>query len=44
MAAALKAIKANVQYTELPGISHEAWIPAYERADLFEWLLKQRRP
>ena len=43
MAAALKAIGANVQYTELPGVDHNAWDPAYERADLIEWMLKQRR-
>jgi predicted peptidase len=36
MAAALKTIGANVQYTEFPGVGHDAWIPAYERADLFE--------
>ena len=44
MAAALKAIGANVQYTELPGVDHNAWDPAYARADLIEWMLKQRRP
>jgi len=44
MAAALKALGANVQYTEFPGVGHNAWDPAYERADLFEWMLKQKRP
>ena len=44
MYAALKAIGASVQYTELPGVPHNAWDPAYARADLFEWLLKQRKP
>ncbi len=44
MAAALRTIGANVQYTELPGVGHNAWDPAYERADLFSWLLRQRRP
>jgi len=43
MAAALKAIGADVQYTEFPGVGHNAWDPAYDRADLFEWMLKQRR-
>jgi predicted peptidase len=43
MAAALKAIGADVQYTELPGVLHNSWDPAYERADLFPWLFKQRR-
>lgn len=41
MAAALKAVNADVQYTELPGIGHDAWDPAYEREDLFIWLFKQ---
>ena len=44
MAAALKAIGANVQYTEFPGVEHNAWDQAYARADLIEWMLKQRRP
>jgi predicted peptidase len=43
IAAALKAIGADVQYTEFPGVGHNAWDPAYDRADLFEWMLKQRR-
>lgn len=43
MNAALKAIGANVQYTELPGVGHNAWDTVYERADLIEWMLKQRR-
>lgn len=43
MAAALKAIGANVQYTELPGIGHNAWDPAYSSADLIDWMLKQHR-
>ena len=43
MAAALRAIGADVQYTEFPGVGHNAWDPAYDRADLFEWMLKQRR-
>ncbi len=44
MAEALRKINANVQYTELPNIGHNAWDPAYDRADLFEWMFKQRRP
>lgn len=43
MNAALRAAKANVQYTELPGVAHNAWDPAYARADLIEWMLKQHR-
>jgi predicted peptidase len=44
MAAALKAIGAPVQYTELPGVGHNAWDPAYGRADVLTWLFQQRRP
>lgn len=44
MAAALKAASANVQYTELPGVNHDAWTPAYARPEVFEWLLKHTRP
>lgn len=43
MAAALKAVGANVQYTEFAGVDHNAWDPAYDRADLMVWLLRQRR-
>lgn len=43
MFAALKAEGANVQYTELPSVPHNAWDPAYSRADVFEWLLKQEK-
>ena len=43
MAAALKSLGANAQYTELPGVEHNAWDPAYARADLIEWMLRQRR-
>lgn len=43
MAAALKGIGANVQYTEFSGVGHNAWDAAYDRADLVEWMLKQQR-
>jgi predicted peptidase len=43
MASALKAIGADVQYTELPGVPHNAWDPAYDRAELFTWLFRQYR-
>jgi predicted peptidase len=44
MASALRAAGANVSYTELPGIGHNAWDPAYGSPELPSWLLKQRRP
>ena len=42
MAAALRALGAPVQYTELPGVDHDAWDSAYERPDVARWLLQQR--
>lgn len=39
----LKSVGANVQYTEFRGIGHNAWDAAYDRRDLLEWLLQQRR-
>jgi predicted peptidase len=43
MAAALKALGARVQYTELAGVGHDAWDAAYARADVMEWLFRQKR-
>jgi predicted peptidase len=43
MAAALKAAGAEVQYTELAGVGHDAWTLAYERADVMAWLFRQKR-
>lgn len=43
MIAALKAAGGDARYTELPGVNHDAWTPAYATADVYEWLLKQRR-
>jgi predicted peptidase len=45
MAAALKSVGANVQYTEFPGVDHNgAPNTAFARADLIEWMLRQHRP
>jgi predicted peptidase len=30
-------------YTEYPGVGHNSWDKAYATADLYEWLLAQRR-
>jgi predicted peptidase len=43
MTAALKAAGGSVHYTELPGVEHNAWDPAYDRADVISWLLAQKR-
>lgn len=46
MIAALKkaGVKPEPKYTELPGVGHGSWGPAYEKADLWEWMFAQRRP
>lgn len=44
MAAALQAIGANVKYTELAGVAHNAWDPAFRSEELPEWLFAQRKP
>jgi predicted peptidase len=43
MAAALGALSANVRYTELAGVDHNAWDPAYDNAEMAAWLLSQQR-
>jgi predicted peptidase len=43
MVAALRALSANVRYTELAGVDHKAWDPAYDNAEMAAWLLAQRR-
>lgn len=43
MAAALKALGANVRYTEFAGVGHNAWDSAYGSPGLFEWLFQQKR-
>lgn len=43
MAAALQEVGASVKYSELPGVGHNAWDPAYGSKDLPTWLFKQGR-
>ncbi len=42
MAQALQAAKANVRYTEYPGIGHNSWDKAYAEPELIPWLLTQK--
>ena len=44
MASALRAVGANMHYTELAGVDHDAWDTAYDDAEMVAWLLAQRRP
>lgn len=41
--AALQAAGADVRYTELPGVDHNAWDPAYQSEPLPAWLFAQHR-
>ena len=33
----------QVRYTELAGVAHNSWDPAYENPELIQWMLSQRR-
>ncbi len=39
----IRAAGGNVEYTELEGVGHNSWDPAYGNPELIEWMLKQRR-
>jgi predicted peptidase len=45
MIAALKkaGVRPEPRYTELAGVGHASWVPAYASADLWQWLFLQRR-
>lgn len=36
-------VKPEPRYTEFPGVGHGSWGPAYEKAELWEWLFAQRK-
>ena len=42
--AAFRASGSDVRLTELPGVGHQAWDPAYRNPDIAAWLFAQRRP
>jgi predicted peptidase len=44
MVAALKALKAEVRYSEYPQVAHNVWNNAYSEPDYFDWLLSHRKP
>lgn len=41
--AALQAVGAPVQYSEVPGTGHNSWDPAYGSPKFWAWLFSQRR-
>jgi hypothetical protein len=34
---------AQFTYTELPGVGHNAWTPAWQTKGLWDWLLAQKK-
>lgn len=43
MIAAVKAAGGMPRYTELPGVGHDSWTPAYRDPKVLDWLFSQRR-
>ena len=43
MVEALREVGAEVRYSELPGIEHDAWTAAYGSESIASWLFAQRR-
>lgn len=39
----LKALNADVEYIEFPGINHDSWTPAFNMPDFMEWLFEQSK-
>jgi len=40
---ALKKLKAEVKYSEYPGVGHNSWDNAFAEPDLVPWLLSHKR-
>ena len=38
----LKQLKANVRYTEYPGVKHNSWDNAFAEPDFLSWLFEQK--
>jgi predicted peptidase len=44
IAQAAQRAGADLRYTELPGVGHNAWDPTYRDPAMWAWLFQQRRP
>ncbi|MCC6353871.1 MAG: dienelactone hydrolase family protein [Verrucomicrobiae bacterium] len=42
MVEALQEAKAEVKYTEYPGVGHDSWVKAYQEPELVDWLFAHR--
>ena len=40
----LKKNDGNVRFTIYPDAGHDSWTETYDNPELYEWLLKQKRP
>lgn len=40
---ALKAVGADVEYFEFPGVTHGSWNPAFNQPDFMSWLFSQKK-
>lgn len=43
LAQAAQRVGADLRYTELPGVAHNAWDPTYRDPAMWKWLFQQRR-
>jgi len=43
MVEAMRAAGAEVKFTVYPEAGHDSWTEAYDNAELYDWLLSQRR-
>ena len=41
---ALKAVGADIEYIEFPGVTHGSWNPAFTQLDFMSWLFSQKKP
>jgi MYXO-CTERM domain-containing protein len=44
MVTALKAVGSTVQYTEYPGVGHDAWTMTYANEQVIDWLFENKKP
>ena len=43
MIAAIKSAGGTPKYSELPGVGHDSWTPAYRDPQVLDWIFSQRR-
>jgi len=39
----LKALKAEVKYSEYPGVNHNSWDNAFAEPEYLSWMLKHKK-